>query len=88
VSVGIWLILGLVAGCIASHLAHYHRQSLFLDIAVGIAGAFVGGAVFHLIGGYGFTRFHPWSVLPAIGGAVLALLAWNALSSQRPIITR
>jgi uncharacterized membrane protein YeaQ/YmgE (transglycosylase-associated protein family) len=47
----IWVLVGLVAGFLASHLALGRGLGLFGDIIVGIIGAFVGGflaAVFHV----------------------------------------
>ena len=46
----IWVLVGLVAGFFASHLALGHGLGLFGDIVVGILGALIGGflaAVFH-----------------------------------------
>jgi uncharacterized membrane protein YeaQ/YmgE (transglycosylase-associated protein family) len=46
----IWILVGLVAGFFASHLALGHGLGLFGDIIVGILGAVVGGflaAIFH-----------------------------------------
>jgi uncharacterized membrane protein YeaQ/YmgE (transglycosylase-associated protein family) len=79
-----WLILGLVAGLIASKITGHQGPEIALDVVLGIVGAFIGGALFHLIGGYGVTRFNPWSLLVAAGGAVLVLLAWNSLPIRRP----
>ena len=47
----IWVLVGLVAGFLASHLALGRGLGLFGDIGVGILGAFIGGflaAVFHI----------------------------------------
>jgi uncharacterized membrane protein YeaQ/YmgE (transglycosylase-associated protein family) len=82
-----WLILGLVAGLIASKIADHHGEGIVLDVVLGIIGAFVGGALFHLIGGYGVRGFNAWSLLVAAGGAVLVLLAWNSLPMRRPPLT-
>ncbi|HEY2599083.1 MAG TPA: GlsB/YeaQ/YmgE family stress response membrane protein [Candidatus Dormibacteraeota bacterium] len=46
----IWVLVGLVAGFLASHLALGRGLGLFGDTMVGIIGAFVGGflaALFH-----------------------------------------
>jgi uncharacterized membrane protein YeaQ/YmgE (transglycosylase-associated protein family) len=47
----IWVLVGLVAGFLASHLALGHGLGLFGDIIVGILGAIIGGflaAVLHI----------------------------------------
>jgi uncharacterized membrane protein YeaQ/YmgE (transglycosylase-associated protein family) len=46
----LWILVGLVAGFLASHLALGHGLGLVGDILVGIVGAFLGGiltAAFH-----------------------------------------
>jgi uncharacterized membrane protein YeaQ/YmgE (transglycosylase-associated protein family) len=75
-----WVILGLVAGFIASKIVHHHGQGLVVDLILGVVGAFVGGFVVRLIGGRGVTCFNVWSLLVAIGGAVVLLFLWNLLS--------
>jgi uncharacterized membrane protein YeaQ/YmgE (transglycosylase-associated protein family) len=47
----IWVLVGLVAGFVASHFALGRGLGLFGDTIVGILGAFIGGflaAVFHV----------------------------------------
>jgi uncharacterized membrane protein YeaQ/YmgE (transglycosylase-associated protein family) len=44
-----WLIVGLVAGLLASALMRGSGLGLLGDIVVGIAGAFVGGWAFHAL---------------------------------------
>ena len=84
-----WLILGLIAGFIASKIVNHHGEGIALDIVLGIVGAFVGGFLFHLIGGYGITGFNAWSLLVATGGAVVVLLAYHALAGRRrPVLAR
>jgi uncharacterized membrane protein YeaQ/YmgE (transglycosylase-associated protein family) len=78
-----WLILGLVAGFIASKVVDHRGQGVVLDIVLGIVGAFVGGFLFHLIGGYGVTGFNAWSLLVATAGAILVLALWNAFAGRR-----
>jgi uncharacterized membrane protein YeaQ/YmgE (transglycosylase-associated protein family) len=78
-----WLILGLVAGFIASKVVDHRGQGVVLDIVLGIVGAFVGGFLFHLIGGYGVTGFNAWSLLVATAGAILVLALWNAVAGRR-----
>ncbi len=81
-----WLVLGLIAGFIASKIVDHHGQGVVLDVALGVVGALVGGFLFHLIGGYGITGFNLWSLLVAVGGAVLVLLAYNAIAGRRRTI--
>lgn len=70
-----WIIFGAIAGWVASMFAGTNeRQGCFLNIAVGIAGAFIGGFLYQLITGNPFDfAFNLTSFLVAVGGAVLLL---------------
>src|SRR5262245_61999631 len=50
-----WLILGLIAGFIASKLVNKEGSGLVPDIVLGIIGALVGGFLFTQLGGIGIT---------------------------------
>jgi uncharacterized membrane protein YeaQ/YmgE (transglycosylase-associated protein family) len=51
-----WIILGLIAGFIASTLVNKTGEGIILDIIVlGIVGAVVDGALVHLFGRSGVT---------------------------------
>jgi len=78
-----WVVLGLVAGFIASKIVHHHGRGLVIDIALGVVGALVGGFLFRLIGGHGITGFNLWSLFVAVIGAVVLLLIWNVVSGHR-----
>lgn len=80
-----WLILGLVAGFVASKLVNNQGQGLVLDIVLGIVGAFVGGFLFSLIGASGVTGFNLYSMLVAIVGAVVVLVVYHAFSGRRSV---
>ncbi|MFN3188221.1 MAG: GlsB/YeaQ/YmgE family stress response membrane protein [Candidatus Paceibacteria bacterium] len=70
-----WIVLGGLAGWIASMLMGTSgSQGLFLNIAVGIVGAMLGGTVFNFFGEAGVTGFNFYSLLVAVIGS--ALLIW------------
>src|SRR5437763_92807 len=73
-----WIILGLIAGFIASMLVNRRGEGWFLDVILGIVGAVVGGLIAHVLGLRGITGFNLWSMLVAIGGAVLCLVVYHA----------
>jgi len=50
-----WIILGLIAGFIGSKLVDQQGQGFWLNIALGIVGALVGGFLFDLFGASGVT---------------------------------
>jgi uncharacterized membrane protein YeaQ/YmgE (transglycosylase-associated protein family) len=77
-----WIVIGLLAGAIASHLVRGRGLGCLLDVVVGVVGAFIGGLVVSLFVPHG-TAYGFWgSLLVAILGAVL-LLALLRLVSRR-----
>ncbi|HMM30273.1 MAG TPA: GlsB/YeaQ/YmgE family stress response membrane protein [Clostridia bacterium] len=75
-----WIIIGALAGWIASVITRNNRKmGAGANILVGIVGGFIGGLVMNLIGGHGITGFNFWSLLVATGGAVILLLIVNAI---------
>jgi uncharacterized membrane protein YeaQ/YmgE (transglycosylase-associated protein family) len=79
-----WIILGLIAGFIASKIVDKQGQGLWLNLALGIIGALVGGFLFDLVGATGVTGLNIWSMIVAIVGAIVVLLIYNALTGRRP----
>ncbi len=77
-----WIVLGLIAGFIGSKIVSHHGQGVVVDVVLGVVGAVVGGFLFQLLGGPGVTGFNVWSLLVSVGGAVVVLLIWNALSGH------
>lgn len=70
----LWIIMGALAGWIASLIVKTNKsQGFFLDILVGIIGAFLGGFLFNFFGAAGVTGFNLYSLLVAIIGAVVLL---------------
>lgn len=83
-----WLVIGAVAGWLASIVMKTNRQQgLLTDILVGIVGAFIGGFLFNQFGSMGVTGFNIWSLFVAFIGAVV-LLAVLRLLSGRSLISR
>lgn len=74
-----WIILGLVAGFIGSKIVNKTGEGLFLDIALGVIGAIVGGFLFNLIGHEGVTGFNLWSLFVSVIGAIIVLLIYRAV---------
>lgn len=80
-----WLILGLIAGFIASKLYAGSGQGAVTDIVLGIAGAFVGGFLFNMLGGAGVTGFNLYSMIVAVIGAVVVLWIYHAVTGRRSV---
>jgi uncharacterized membrane protein YeaQ/YmgE (transglycosylase-associated protein family) len=81
-----WVILGLLAGFIASHLVNHRGEGMVLDVLLGIVGAVVGGWLAHLLGLAGVTRLNLYSVIVSTVGAVVLLFVYHAV--RRNVIGR
>ena len=78
-----WIILGLIAGFIASKIVNKQGEGLILDIVLGIVGGIVGGFIFTRLGATGITGFNLWSMLVAIIGAIIVLVLYHAIFGRR-----
>ena len=72
-----WIILGLIAGFIASKIVNRQGAGILLDIVLGVVGAFVGGWLFEVVGHAGVTGFNLYSMFVAIVGAVVVLVVYH-----------
>ena len=79
-----WILLGLVAGAIAKAL-HPGRdpQGCIVTMIIGVIGAVLGGWIATLLNWGTVTGFNLYSILVATGGAVLALIIYNAVTGRR-----
>lgn len=69
-----WLIIGLLAGWLASVIMGTStQQGMLMDLLVGLVGALIGGMIMNFIGGYGLTGFNLWSFTLALFGSILLL---------------
>ena len=74
-----WVVLGLIAGFVASKLVNRRGEGVPLDILLGIIGAVVGGWIFRAAGAAGVTGFNLWSMFVAVVGAVVLLVVWHLI---------
>jgi uncharacterized membrane protein YeaQ/YmgE (transglycosylase-associated protein family) len=76
-----WLVIGLVAGFLASVIVNKRGEGILMDLVLGLVGAFVGGFIFRLLGIHSNG-----SILISIGiatlGAILILWIYHALISR------
>ena len=63
-----WIILGLVAGFIASKLVDKTGEGLLMDIVLSVIGALVGASLFSTFGMTGVTGLNIYSLVVAVGG--------------------
>lgn len=80
-----WLVLGLIAGFLASVVMKGGGYGVIGDIIVGVVGAFLGGFLFSLVGGTGITGFNIWSLLVAFIGACVLIAILRAVSGRRAV---
>lgn len=78
-----WIILGLIAGFIASKIVNKRGEGMLMDIVLGMVGAIVGGVIFNSVGAIGVTGFNLWSMFVAVIGAVILLLLYHAIAGRR-----
>jgi uncharacterized membrane protein YeaQ/YmgE (transglycosylase-associated protein family) len=80
-----WLLLGLIAGFIASKIVNRSGNGLLLDIVLGVVGAFVGGWLFNQFGNSGVSGFNLYSLLVATIGAIVVLAIYHLIFSRRAL---
>ena len=80
-----WIVLGLIAGFIASKIVNHTGSGLLMDIVLGVVGALVGGFLFSLFGAVGVTGFNIYSMLVAVVGAVVVLWLYHMLIGRRAL---
>jgi uncharacterized membrane protein YeaQ/YmgE (transglycosylase-associated protein family) len=79
----IWLLVGLVAGWLASQLVRGHGSGPATDIIVGIVGAFVGGMIFRAEGWHAPFRGYAGLIFVAFCGAALLLVIMKLVARRR-----
>jgi uncharacterized membrane protein YeaQ/YmgE (transglycosylase-associated protein family) len=78
-----WLVLGLIAGALASMVMRGGGYGIIGDIIVGVVGALIGGFIFSAFGGTGVTGFNLWSLVVAFVGACILIAILRAISGRR-----
>ena len=79
-----WLVLGLIAGFIASKIVNRQgNQGLLMSLVLGVVGAEVGGWLFRLFGMSGVTGLNLYSLIVAVLGATVLLFIYHQLIRRR-----
>lgn len=84
-SIILWIVLGALAGWIASIITGMNeRQGAVGNIVVGILGAFLGGWLMTKFGlsDASLGSFNLYSLLVAVGGAVILLFLYRAVTKR------
>jgi uncharacterized membrane protein YeaQ/YmgE (transglycosylase-associated protein family) len=77
-----WIVLGLIAGFIASKIVNRRGEGFLLDIVLGVVGALVGGFLFTRLGATGITGFNLYSMFVAVVGAVVVLVVYHMIAGR------
>ena len=78
-----WLVVGLIAGFIGSKVVNRSGEGLVRDVILGVIGAVVGDAIFTELGLVGVTGVNLTSIVIAAIGAIVVLVVYHLLTSQR-----
>lgn len=79
-----WIVLGLIAGFIASKIVNRTGEGLIRDILLGIVGAVLGGWLFRTFGMPGVNGLNLYSLIVAVVGAIVFLVVYHLLFARRP----
>ncbi len=79
-----WILLGLIAGAIAKAIRPGKDPGgWFVTILIGIVGAFLGGWIGSFLGWGTVDEFSLRTLLLAIGGSLIVLFIYAAVSKRR-----
>lgn len=76
----VWIIVGLIAGWIASRLMGSGGYGILGDIVVGILGAVVGGWLLSRLLGLDVTGLNLESIFVSVVGAMIVIVVYRALA--------
>ncbi len=80
-----WLVVGLIAGFLASKVINKTGEGLVMDIVLGVVGAIVGGFIFNALGHSAPNGINLYSIFVAFIGSVIVLLLYHMVFRRRRI---
>jgi len=83
-SIGTFIIVGLVAGFIASKFVIRTGDGLLRDLGLGIAGAVIGGWLFRALSATEATGIDVFGLVVTFAGASAVLIAYHAFFMRIP----
>ena len=73
------LIVGLIAGLLASWIMKA-KTGIFIDLLLGVAGAFVGGFIYSLVTDLSLSGgITIWNILVALAGSILIIWIYRLI---------
>ena len=77
-----WLLIGLLAGAVASKVVDQTARGSWWDLIVGMAGGLLGGVIPAALGYESLTGFNFYSLLVAFIGATVLLLLFHTFTDD------
>ena len=74
-----WVVLGIVAGFVASKIVNKSGEGLIRDLILGVIGAVVGGWIMERFGEAGVSGLNLYSFVVAIVGSIIVLVVFHAI---------
>jgi len=78
-SIGIWIVVGVIAGVLASKLVIRSGEGLARDISLGIGGAILGGWIFAALSTSEATGLDVFGLVVTIASAGAVLVVYHTL---------
>ena len=78
-SIGIWIVVGVIAGVLASKLVIRLGEGLARDISLGIGGAILGGWIFAALSTSEATGLDVFGLVVTIASAGAVLVVYHTL---------
>lgn len=80
-----WIILGVIAGFIASKIVNKQGEGLIGDLVLGVIGAVVGGFLFERFGYSRVDGLNLYSLFVAVIGAIIVLWIYHMIFGRRTV---
>lgn len=77
-----WILCGVILGFVATKLVNLHGDDPLIDVALGAAGALIGGGLYSLISGSKVSAFNILSLICAVVATLVALAIWHFIRSR------
>lgn len=78
-SIGTWVVIGLIAGILASKFVIRTGEGLVRDVGLGIGGAIIGGWIFAMLNTSDETGVDVFGLVVTIASADAALVVYHTL---------
>ncbi len=77
-----WILFGAICGFVASKVVRDRGAGCLTNVALGLVGAIVGGAIFRALTPFDVFQFNIVSMLVATIGAIIVLYVYYALKGR------